>query len=103
MNLNRRLFGFVTLLAASVWAVGCAEETTVEDPAGNGGAVEAPDNDPATDAGGDIDDPAGTDTGSDDGFGLEGGSTTGAGTDIPDPLDGAETPAPADEPEPEQP
>ena len=74
MLLNRRLsqlFASLAMLAVTVWAVGCAEETA-DTPAGNGGTIEAPDADPGTDAGGDIDDP-----------GLEGGSTTGAGTDIP--------------------
>ena len=92
MILNRRLsrlFASLAMLAVTVWAVGCAEETA-DTPAGNG-TIESPDADPGTDAGGDIDDPAapaGTDT--DPGFGdpgLEGGSTTGAGIDVPDPLD----------------
>lgn len=98
MNLIRRfanLFACCSLVAVAVWATGCANET--EEPAGNGGAIEAPE-------GGEID-------GTEPDAGLEEpgddlGSSTGAGTDIPDPLPEAE---PADEggpalqPEPEQP
>ena len=81
MILNRRLsklFASLAMLAVTAWAVGCAEQAA-DTPAGNGGGtIEAPDADPGTDAGGDIDAPAGD--------APEGGSTTGAGTDVPDPM-----------------
>ena len=98
MILNRRLGAFAALLAASVWAIGCAEET-VEDPVGNGAEVGAPANGVDAEAGTDLDGDAGAPDATGDDLGLEGGSTTGAGVDLPDPLDEPEaTPV---EPEPE--
>lgn len=92
MILNRRFGAFAALLAASVWAIGCAEET-VEDPAGNGAEVEAPANGVDAEAGTDLE--GETDATGDD-LGLEGGSTTGAGVDLPDPLDEQEATPPVE-------